>query len=36
MQRDLQKTHFGYVDALDLRFYSITLKIESQVHNEFY
>jgi hypothetical protein len=26
-QKSLQETHFDYIDALDLRFYSITLKI---------
>ncbi len=28
------KTHFGYIDALDLRFYSIGLKFEQKMHKE--
>jgi hypothetical protein len=36
MPKNLQKTHFGYIDVLDLRFYSITLKFEPQVHKELY
>jgi hypothetical protein len=31
-----KKTHFGYIEALDLRFYSITLKFEPQLHKEIY
>jgi hypothetical protein len=36
MQKILQETHFGYMDALDLKFYSITLKFEPWVHKELY
>jgi hypothetical protein len=32
----LQETHFGYIDAPNLKFYSIILKFEPQVHKEFY
>jgi hypothetical protein len=31
MQKNSQKTHFGNIDGLDLRFYSIALKFRSQV-----
>jgi hypothetical protein len=34
MPKNPQKTHFGYIDVLDPRFYSITLKFEPQVHKE--
>jgi hypothetical protein len=34
--KKLAKTHIGYLDASDLRFYSITLKFEPQVHKKFY
>ncbi len=30
-----QKTHFDNIRALDLKFYSITLKLGSQLHKEF-
>jgi hypothetical protein len=30
-----QKTHFGNICASDLKFYSITLKLGSQLHKEF-
>jgi hypothetical protein len=33
-QKVIQETHFGYIGALDLRFYSRTLKFEPQVHKE--
>jgi hypothetical protein len=36
MQKILQETHFGYIDASDLIFYSITLKFEPQMHKEMY
>ncbi len=29
-----KKTHFGNICALDLKFYSITLKLGSQLHKE--
>ncbi len=32
MQRISQETHFGYIDASNLRFYSISLKFEPQMH----
>jgi hypothetical protein len=35
MQNKLQKTHFGNICALDLKLYSITLKLGSQLHKEF-
>jgi hypothetical protein len=31
MQKNFKKTHFGNIDGLDLKFYSIALKFGSQV-----
>ncbi len=28
MHKNLQELHFGYIDALDLKFYSIIVKFE--------
>jgi hypothetical protein len=36
MQKISQETHFGYINASNLRFYSIGLKFEPQMHKEFY
>jgi hypothetical protein len=36
MQNILQGTHFGYIDVSDLKFYSIILNFEPQMHKEFY
>jgi hypothetical protein len=36
MQKISQETHFGYINASDLRFYSIGLKFEPQMHKAFY
>jgi hypothetical protein len=36
MQKLLQETHFGYIDASYLRFYSITLKFGPQMHKQMY
>jgi hypothetical protein len=35
MQKNLQKTHFGNIGASNLKFYSISLKLGSQMHKEF-
>jgi len=35
-QKNPKKSHYEYLDASDLRFYSIILKFDSQVHKEFY
>jgi hypothetical protein len=34
-KKNPQKTHFGNIGALDMRFYSIALKFEPRVHKEF-
>jgi len=36
MQNILQGTHFGYIDVSNLKFYSIILNFEPQMHKEFY
>jgi len=36
MQKISQETQFGYINASDLRFYSIGLKFEPQTHKAFY